>query len=50
MSCPATCTTNYAAGTTVTLTATTNSGVSFSGWTGCDSATGSTCTVAMSNV
>ncbi|MBF0459683.1 MAG: hypothetical protein HQK99_17490 [Nitrospirae bacterium] len=41
-------TASYTSGTSVTLTATPDSGSSFSSWTGCDSTSGSTCTVTMS--
>ncbi|WP_420267226.1 S8 family serine peptidase [Candidatus Magnetominusculus dajiuhuensis] len=47
ISCGTTCLASYAAGTSVTLTAAANSSSTFTGWTGCDSASGSQCTVAM---
>ena len=37
----------YSSGTVVTLTAAANSGFTFQGWTGCDSVSGSNCTVTM---
>ena len=40
-------TASYASGTSVVLTATADSGSVFDSWSGCDSASGSTCTVAM---
>jgi len=40
-------TASYNSGTTVVLTATADSSSSFDGWSGCDSTSGSTCTVAM---
>ena len=48
ISCGATCSASYTNGTSVTLTATAASGSTFSSWTGCDSVSGSTCTVTMS--
>ncbi|MBF0606824.1 MAG: hypothetical protein HQL61_04625 [Magnetococcales bacterium] len=41
-------TASYAVNKSVTLTANAASGTTFAGWTGCDSTSGSTCTVAMS--
>ncbi|HXG32426.1 MAG TPA: CARDB domain-containing protein [Bryobacteraceae bacterium] len=38
---------SFSGGTTVTLTATAAGGWQFSGWSGCDSASGTTCTVNM---
>jgi hypothetical protein len=46
VSCPGTCTANYASGTVVTLTATATGGGTFAGWGGACTGTG-TCTVAM---
>ncbi len=40
-------TATYNGGTSVTLTAAASSGSTFTSWTGCDSASGSTCTVSM---
>jgi hypothetical protein len=48
INCGATCTSSFAAGSSVALTAIPNSGSVFSGWTGCDSSMGTTCTVTMS--
>ncbi|MDQ3918921.1 MAG: Ig-like domain repeat protein, partial [Acidobacteriota bacterium] len=48
ISCPTTCSASYSNGTPVTLTATVGANSSFAGWTGCDSTSGNTCTVAMS--
>jgi Divergent InlB B-repeat domain len=39
--------TSYEVGTVVTLTATPASGSDFTGWTGCDTVSGATCTVTM---
>jgi alpha-tubulin suppressor-like RCC1 family protein len=47
--CPATtCSALFNSGSQVTLTATPGGDSLFSGWTGCDSVSGATCTVAMS--
>jgi hypothetical protein len=46
ISCGADCSESYTSGTAVTLTA---SGTLFMGWTGCDSASDTTCTVTMSS-
>jgi len=46
--CPSTCTATYNSGTSVTLTATPNTGSIFTGWTGCDTVIDTTCTVTMS--
>jgi Divergent InlB B-repeat domain/Peptidase_C39 like family len=40
-------TASYSNGTSVTLTATPDSGSTFSSWSGCDSTSGNTCTVSM---
>lgn len=40
LGCASTCSAQFASGTTVTLTATPNSGSSFSGWTNCDTGPG----------
>jgi uncharacterized repeat protein (TIGR02543 family) len=47
ISCGATCSASVNSGTAVTLTATADVGSAFAGWTGCDSATGTTCNVTM---
>ncbi|MBF0517899.1 MAG: hypothetical protein HQK97_12470, partial [Nitrospirae bacterium] len=49
ISCGSACSTPYAAGASVTLTATPNTGYTFSSWSGCDSTSGSECTIAMSS-
>lgn len=49
ISCPADCTEPYSSGATVTLTATAGSGYYFSGWSGCDSPSGSQCIMLMSS-
>src|SRR5207253_2724524 len=46
--CGATCSVSYETGTMVTLTAAAATGSVLTGWTGCDSASGSSCTVTMS--
>ena len=46
ISCPSTCSANYASGTVVTLTETPASGSTFAGWSGACTGTG-TCTVTM---
>ena len=48
ISCGATCTANFASGSSVTLTAAPLSGSSFTGWGGACSGSTSTCTVTMS--
>jgi hypothetical protein len=48
INCGPTCTSSFAPGSSVTLTATPSSVSVFSGWKGCDSSMGTTCTVAMS--
>jgi hypothetical protein len=45
--CGATCSASYDVGTVVTLTATAAAGSVQTGWTGCDTASGATCTVTM---
>jgi len=46
ITCPSTCSANYASGTSVTLTAAAGSGSTFAGWSGACTGTG-TCTVSM---
>jgi len=46
--CGPTCEASYGSGTMVTLTATPALGSTFTGWSGCDTASGTTCTVTMS--
>jgi hypothetical protein len=48
ISCAPTCTASFVSGSTVTLTAAAGADSNFTGWTGCDSVSGATCTVAMS--
>src|SRR2546427_5707896 len=48
INCGATCSASYNSGTTVTLTATPNFLSIFAGWDGCDTASGTTCTLTMS--
>lgn len=48
VNCPTTCGAAFTAGTPVSLQATASAGSTFAGWTGCDSASGATCSVAMS--
>jgi hypothetical protein len=45
--CGSICTNTYALGTVVTLTATPATGSEITGWTGCDTASGATCTVTV---
>jgi IPT/TIG domain-containing protein/List-Bact-rpt repeat protein len=47
INCGATCSASYNSGTTVTLTATPNLLSVFIGWSGCDTDSGTTCTVTM---
>ncbi len=47
ITCPSTCSANFASGTPVTLTATATAGSTFAGWSGACSGTG-TCSVTMS--
>ena len=47
INCGAICSTNFNADTSVTLTASAASGSSFTGWSGCNSATGTICNVTM---
>ncbi len=47
INCGSTCSGTCNAGTVVTLTATAGSGSTLSGWSGCDSASGNTCTVTL---
>jgi len=48
INCGATCSVSYDSGTVVTLTATPAAGSTHSGWIGCDTVSGPTCTVTMS--
>ncbi len=48
INCGATCSAAYDSGTVVTLTATPAFGSIFTGWSGCDTVSGTTCTVTMS--
>jgi Divergent InlB B-repeat domain/Bacterial Ig-like domain (group 2) len=45
LSCATTCNASFASGTTVTLTATANSGSTFASWGNCDAVSGQVCTV-----
>jgi hypothetical protein len=47
LSCGTNCSGTYARGTSVTLTAIADPGNTFSGWSGCDTSAGDSCTVAM---
>jgi len=47
ISCGADCSEPYNSGTNVTLTATTAGGATFAGWSGCNTVSGTTCTVTM---
>ena len=47
ISCGPTCTATYTNGTLVTLTPTAGANSAFTGWVGCDSTSGNTCSVAM---
>jgi hypothetical protein len=47
INCEPTCSATYNLGTVVTLTATPDSPSVFNGWTGCDTVSGTTCTVTM---
>jgi hypothetical protein len=47
ITCGSDCSESYASGTKVTLTATSSSGATFSGWSGACSGTATTCTVTM---
>ncbi|MBF0567405.1 MAG: RICIN domain-containing protein [Nitrospirae bacterium] len=49
ISCGSSCSTQYASGTSVVLTATPSSGYGLSSWTGCDSTNGTQCTVSMAS-
>jgi len=48
INCGPTCSASYNSGTVVTLTATPAFGSLFTGWSGCDTVSGSTCSVTMS--
>jgi Divergent InlB B-repeat domain len=45
--CGATCSANFSSGAQVTLTASAAAGSTFSGWTGCPSANGATCSITV---
>ena len=47
ISCGTDCSEAYNSGTSVTLTASADAGSTFAGWSGCDTASGATCTVTM---
>jgi len=47
INCGATCSASYDLGTVVTLTATPAAGSTLTSWSGCDQASGTTCTVTM---
>src|SRR3954451_16292789 len=49
ISCGSTCRTRFAKGTSVKLKASPKTGSVFGGWSGCDSASGTSCTVKMGN-
>jgi hypothetical protein len=49
INCGTDCSEVYASGTVVTLTASAASGSTFAGWTGCDTVSGTTCTVTVSS-
>jgi hypothetical protein len=49
INCGTACSATYLDGTAVTLTATPGTLSVFVGWTGCDSVSGATCTVAVSS-
>ena len=48
INCGTTCSASYNSGTVATLTATPANGSTFTGWSGCDTVSGTTCTVTMS--
>jgi alpha-tubulin suppressor-like RCC1 family protein len=48
ISCAPTCSASFVGGSSVTLTAAAGVDSNFTGWTGCDSVSGATCTVTMS--
>jgi hypothetical protein len=49
LGCSTTCTANFAANSTLTITATPAVGATFGGWAGCDSVFGTSCTVDLSS-
>jgi alpha-tubulin suppressor-like RCC1 family protein len=48
VNCGSACSSDFIAGTTVTLTATASTGSMFRSWSGCDSVSGNTCAITMS--
>jgi hypothetical protein len=49
LNCPTTCSASFVSDSQVVLTAAPGANSLFTGWTGCDSVSGATCTVAMAN-
>ncbi len=50
LGCASSCAANFPVGTVVTITAAAATGSTFGGWAGCDSTSGTSCTVAMNNL